>query len=585
MRAVQPKALHNAQGAMSNLGLLEKSHSLLLAIVTGLLSTSCTISNGIADFGNDVANQSPVTFGPSHRVVAGHFSSPIVDPWDDRGPVIIAFEYVDGNPHLAMRPVDGTQGCDTGIAYSSVVRDKLDNRAQLVAYLGVGEPGHVPLSFVDHNCNEYGQPIIGGGLPEHLYSDPPGYLVKVVLDPNTTPVTQLWDVDPWNGTHRVVADNVTWFSIFSKDEAALGVVDGGHFKVFDSQRNPVSDVGTAVTEILFLSGQSGPFLLVDGGVLRKYQSTADTVPSVIAEDVCQVSQDGSAALYYYSPCSSRQLQRYLWDSGRSTIIDSGIGSLVSSRNKAGTTDVFALYSKSNVQGGQDLWLYSPDAAPALVVSQFNRLYDWAPPPMLEILALVNADAYTGQLIRHDSSGDSVLANSVSVGFSEGMLANFDAGSAVGDLYFPPQLGGMPQLAVRQVPYVKNLSSIVTSKNAATVKYGTAIIANASAGKGDLLLTRYPSPTSPGPELPVTLASNVRVGNVKFFEAMNAVSYIENWDDELVQGHLVVKELTLDASTDISDEVREFQEVKFPSEGIMYVIPEGDRAGIWAAKAK
>jgi len=67
--------------------------------------------------------------------------------------------------------------------------------------------------------------------------------------------------------------------------------------------------------------------------------------------------------------------------------------------------------------------------------------------------------------------------------------------------------------------------------------------------------------------------------------MAGVAYIENWDPTLQQGHLAFRELTLDARTDISDEVRDFQEVKWPSPGIMYVIWNGDRAGIWVAKAK
>src|SRR5271157_1754665 len=105
----------------------------LAALITGALAVTvgCNIGskigNGISDFGHDLANPELVTVGgPGVQVVKGSYSSPIVDPWDDNGPVIVAFEFKDNVPYLAMRPLNGQGGCDTGVAYSSIVRDKLD---------------------------------------------------------------------------------------------------------------------------------------------------------------------------------------------------------------------------------------------------------------------------------------------------------------------------------------------------------------------------------------------------------------------------------------------------------------------------
>ncbi len=558
------------------------------------LITSCSIGSGIADFGNDVTNQPKITFGASRQVVKGQYASPIVDPWDDRGPVIIAFEYTDGAPHLAMRPEDGSKGCDTGVAYSSVVRDKLPNRMQLVAYKGPaepGKPGSEPLIFVDHDCNAYGEPIVGGYLPDILYPDPPGYLAKVVVSVDATTTTQYWVVDPWSATSRVLASNVTWYSVLDKVEHVVGVVDGGHLKVFDGKQKQVADVGNAVTEVLFVSGYTGPLYTVDGGIVRRYKSTSDTSPIEIAQDVCQVSQDGTSAIYFYSPCSERKLQRYRLDAGQATAIDTRVSSIISTRPKTGSANVYVLYTKPGNPSGQDLWLYSPDTDPALVLSNFNRMYDWTPPPSLDVMAMVNADADIGSIIRHNSAGDTPVLDSVSVKFSQGVLANFDTTALVGDLYYPPQLGSTPELAARGVPYVDQVSPVVSptldpsDPQPEILQYGSAVITNATEGIGDLQLMRMPSPTSQGPAQPVTLASGVPTGKLGFFEHMTAIGYIENWDKKLRQGHLVVKELTLDAITDISDEVQDFQEIQWPSEGIMYVIWNGDRAGIWVAKAK
>lgn len=583
--AIEAGRQHNSNAAMSDLALVQKAVALAQFGTLVPLLTACTISHGIADFGKNLSSQPHIAFGESQRVAAGQYSSPTVDPWDDRGAYVIAFEYIDDEPHLAMRLESGSQGCDTGVAYSRFLQNQLVHRVQLIAYQGGEQPA--PLHFVDHDCTEYGQPIPYGSLPEMMYTNPPGYLVKVVVNPATaSSTTQYWVVDPWNATTRVLASNVSWYSVLSKDDQVIGVIDNGHFRVFDGHQQLLSDVGTAVTELLFRTSlPSGPFFAVDGGVLREYQSTSDTAPVDISQDACKVSDDGNGALLYFSPCSSRQLLRYRLDTKQLTVIDSGVSAVVSSSAKPGTTDSFLLYTKPSPQGGADLWIFSPDASPAVTISNFSRLYDWAPPPALEILALANANADTGQLVRYTGAGVSSVLDSVSVKFAEpGILANFDPVGSLGDLYYPLHAGGTPQLAATGVPWVAQVSSVVTSTNPDTESYGAAIVTHSNAQVGDLELMRLPHPDSPGPETPVTLASGITPGKVEFFQEMAAIGYIGNWNGTLQEGHLAVHEMALDAFTDISDGVREFQEVTWPSEGIMYVIPNGDRAGIWFAKA-
>jgi len=584
---------------MSRLGLpVRLCRAYRLGVVTMVLS-SCSIGKGIADFGNDVANQPPVSFGTSRRVAVGHYSSPLVDPWDDRGPVIIAFEYKDDGPHLAMRPLDGTSGCDTGLAYASVVRDKLDNRAQVVAYQDAAGPqdcrGRV--HFVDHTCKEYGSPVPNASLPDLLYSDPPGYLVNAAvceLNSDNKPAissTQLLVIDPWSGASTVLAGKVIWSKIVSRDDLVVAVIDGGHYKIFNAQRQVTTDIGSAVTEIASLSGTDTGFALVDGGTLRTYKSVSDSAPVEIATDACQASSDSGGCLFYVSPCSDpklSQLQCYRADTGKSTPIDSGTSAPMASHVTSGSADFSVIYTKQDAQtNSTGLWLYASGSAPSQVVGNFSRLYSWAPPPNLEIISLVDAGADQGQMVRHTPTADTVLVDSVSVNFSQGLLANFDASNSVGDLYTPPQLGQTPKLIIAGVPYVKDRNSIVTppSTNLDSIPFGTAAIANAQGSIGDLTLLRYPTDTSPGPESPRKIASGVSPGGFKFFDAMNALAFTENWNAELTTGTLIVHELTLDARTKVSDEVREFQEVQWPAEGIMYIIPSGDRQGIWVAKAK
>ena len=570
---------------MTNLDFAAHSHGALGMGVCALLLSSCNIANGIADFGNHVVNQPPVAIGDSHRIATGQYSSPIVDPWDDAGPVIIAFEYLDGSPHLAMRPVSGSKGCDTDLAYSSIVRDKLDNRTQLVAYEGAGDAqGRGPVHFIDHSCQQYGATLPKAKLPAQLYRDPPGYLIEAA--DSTETMTQLLIVDPWNNSSTVLAGNVTWWGSWPSSDLALAVIDNGHFKIFDDKHQVTSDLGASVTTVVQLPSPAGSFLLLDGGTLRKYQSVTDPAPVEIAKDACQPVPDGGGCLFYFSPCDTRQLQCFRSDTGTSIAVDSGIGGPIASRVTAGDPNITVIYTKSSAQGGgSDLWSFSSGTAPAPIVPNFSRMYGWSPPPNLEIDALVNADSNVGQAIRHTAAGDTDLADSVSVNFSQGLLANFDVSRSNGDLFTPIQLGQVPEFVIGGVPWFDKQNSIFTSKNTDSIPYGTAVITDATGDVGNLTLLRYPSAVSPGPDLPRTIASNVPVNGCKFFEGMNAIAYTENWSDAAKTGTFVVHELDLDARTVVSDEVKEFQEVKWPSEGVMYIIFSGDRAGIWLAKAK
>jgi hypothetical protein len=558
--------------------LLSRRGALCTALAINVLgcNVGSKIGNGIADFGNNLANPDLVTVGgPGVRVTEGHYASPLVDPWDDDGPVIVAFEFQSDGPHLAMRPLKGGAGCNTGLAYSSIVRDKLDNLTQLVAYSSGGdEEGYGAVHFVDHQCKEYGQPILGAKLPAQLYKDPPGYLIATR--------NQLLVVAPWTGTVNVLADNVSWWDTWSNTEKSIAVITNGHFKVFDNQQRQIADIGTAVTAVTRL-GSSGGFMLTDGGALRSYTSLSDSAPFEISSDACDPSPDSGGCLFFYAPCSSRQLLCYKEESKTTIPIDTGVRSLVSARSSQDSR-LAVLYTKGAADGSNDLWRYTTGEEPSLTLSNFAQLYSWSPPAN-EIDALVNSDGVVGQVIRHTPTNDVEIASSVSVQFSQGLLANFDRNTSVGDLYSPVQLGQDPVLVAKGVPCVKDQAVMIQSRNEATMGYGRAGITGSDGRLGDLTLLRYPPSSTEGPDSPRVLAENVAVGKYRFFEHMNAIAYLDTWDLQNDVGKLNLYQLDLDARTLISDQVREFVEIFWPWEGVMYVIPQGDRAGIWVTRAK
>jgi hypothetical protein len=592
-RAATTKSNHNP---MTNMSALDFNQSSLRFVCTiGLLTigalnaTACNIGskigNGVADFGSALANPDLITVGgPGVLVARGHFSSPIIDPWDDNGPVIVAFEFEDDGPHLTMRPLNGDPGCNTGIAYSSIVRDKLDNLTQLIAYEeAANNDGYGTVHFVDHNCKEYGDPLKNAKLPNWLYKDPPGYLVDVR---DSGGRRQLLVVAPWSNQTTVLASDVTWSQKWSNADGAVAVIDGGHFRIFDAQQQLMADIGATVTNMVNLPGSSGAFALIDGGRLLTYQSMSDASPVEVASDACEPVPDSGGCLFFFSPCSERKLQCFRADSKQTIMIDTGVQSVVSSRSGTSDARIAALYTKANSQdrGNRDLWMFTTGESPLLMIPKFSRLYAWSP-PTTEVDALVNADSDIGQAVRHTPSGDTVIIDAVSVNFTQGLLANFDVSRSVGDLYSPIQASQTPVKVASGVPYVPHQDTIVTSKNEATVSYGRAVLTNATGSVGDLTLLRYPPTSADGPESPRVMASQVPMLHYKFFEYMNALTYTDQWNSDKSVGRLNLYELDLDARTFISDEVRDFQEVIWPWVGVMYVVPDGDRAGIWVARAK
>jgi|GEM_PF-2304836 len=534
------------------------------------------IGNGIADFGNNLANPDLITVGgPGVQVAKGHYASPLVDPWDEDGPVIVAFEFQSDGPHLAMRPLQGGAGCNTGIAYSSIVRDKLDNLEQLISYSEGGDAdGYGTVRFVNHQCQEYGAPIERAKLPAYLYKEPAGYL--------TATRTQLLLVSPWSNTVKVLVDDVSWWDWWSETEKSLAVIAGGHFKVFDGQLRQIADIGTSVTRVTRF-GSSGAFLLTDGGALRSYASLSDTAPFEISSDACDPMPDSSGCLFFYAPCASRQLLCYKDETKTTIPIDTGVQSLVSTRSSKDAR-IAILYTKPSADGSSELWLYTTGEQPKLMLSRFAQLYAWSPPSN-EIDALVDSDGVVGRAIRHTDDDDVELASQVSVGFSEGLLANFDRNTSVGDLYGPIQLGQTPELVAKGVPYVPNHDIIVQSKNEGTAGYGSATITGWDGRVGNLTLLRYPPSSGDGPDSPRVIAEDVPLGKFRFFIYMNAIAYADAWSRDREVGRLNLYQLDLDARTFVSDEVREFVEIFWPWEGLMYVVPEGERAGIWVTRAK
>jgi hypothetical protein len=81
-----------------------------------------------------------------------------------------------------------------------------------------------------------------------------------------------------------------------------------------------------------------------------------------------------------------------------------------------------------------------------------------------------------------------------------------------------------------------------------------------------------------------LASDVALGSFQFYDAMQALGYIDQWDSNRGAGRFVVHDIELDADYIMSDSVGQQFGISWPWVGVVYVVADGERQGIWAQKA-
>ena len=82
-----------------------------------------------------------------------------------------------------------------------------------------------------------------------------------------------------------------------------------------------------------------------------------------------------------------------------------------------------------------------------------------------------------------------------------------------------------------------------------------------------------------------IAERVHPRSYRFMLNMGAVGYVRDHDPDLGGGTLGVRVLETRDRFEVPGPVAEWDEVAWPSVGLLYVVEAGPRAGVWFAKAK
>jgi hypothetical protein len=74
------------------------------------------------------------------------------------------------------------------------------------------------------------------------------------------------------------------------------------------------------------------------------------------------------------------------------------------------------------------------------------------------------------------------------------------------------------------------------------------------------------------------------GTLRFVEQPRALAYLAH-DGTGVTAQLRAWLMDAELDVRVSDGVSEYRELPWPSAGLLYSVPQGDRAGVWFARAR
>lgn len=581
---------------MARPGLSSFLGSLFIGSLGGAATSACSLGEGYADFGRDVAQPEMVTVdGPGIKIADGQLSGMLVDPWGENGAVVVGFRYIDGVPNLRMQPFGGGKGCNVGRAFRCIVFNQLPNEPQLIAYLDDnGDDGRGTLNFTDHHCNVVYGGIPNAVLPERLFDSPPGLLV---LSGN-----QLLDVDPYRKKTRVISENVSRWSGPGAPEGKIPIwyIGNGQLVVIDHDtRAELARTGNDVTEVVF--DPNGDYIrqglyLVDGGTLTRYVEATGTTPSIVDTDVCGVGL-GPYGVSYLSPCGERKLIIKDPDKGYEFEVDTAVSGLLMAQVRSSSTgsgfELDALYTKpSTIEGAaDDLWLKQGAAPPKLWQSRLARFIAASitgPSPTL--VAIVDSDGTSGRLIRIESEGERTLCTGIHLSHgiettSQGWLVLTDVADGFGALTLV-SAEGQKTTVVQRYPVdakVKAPRADPSFDGITDTRYFDlrAFIGERSEnGLGTITLLNRNDITQP-----LSLGSKVPAEMFEFFRNMPALGYIDEFNVDLGTGTLNVFQTRVGAASTVARNVNEFAELLWPYEGVIYSVKKDDKYSIWAARAK
>jgi hypothetical protein len=524
---------------------------------------------------------------PGRRIASGNFFTMRIGGTDAEGPYVLAYEKIDDERTLAIMKFDGSSRCNAGPTdgfrpFLFGVRNTLPLAFPFTRTVDKVRSLH----FAGPDCSEVADPVPDSGLPFWPMSpieDPPGYLTLAGGG-------DFLMVRPWENEQKTLAEGVRLIvpkqERFYSLERHPDALDEAKFQlvVRDLDLKEVGRVGEDVKELDVVDGDYERAAYVENGNL--YVTKKPFEESTLADsDACAPAFPGGfrgRGLSYFSPCDEKELRLY----GSARLSDPGPGKSdlthVLRGPAVGDPSIGYLGNSAYVffattDGGdpetQTLWggrvgggIEAIGTAPQLTGSGAPRLSTFADQQQFQFV-LDYADG-VGRLVRWGPKSPlTELLTGVEECVGPICISNYDG--TTGDAIYVNANGttrkvasGVPSRGISSDP--DDGFGIISDFDGTT---GTLLVSDTAAKNFDVI------------------ARKVTPGGYWFLANLKAVAYLRDYDDEDGTGSFGVRVIETGDTFDSGIRASEFEEVGWPQPGLMYLVPNGDDAGIWFAALK
>lgn len=537
--------------------------------------------------------------GPGTRILAGSYHA-----LTSRGDLLLARR--TGAPEGSLTLIDPQRerSCE------------LEGAARFV-YPSIGWIAHTSatdassqgeIHFATPECDPLPSVVAGASLPFDVTHDHEAVLL--VGD-------ELRAIDPITGADRVIASAYAGADrLFLPGQQVYVwlVASQGELILFDARWRELSRFGEDVREVATISSP-GAALVQDGNALHLLRITAESslLDTVLTQDGCRPYAADREHFTYLSPCSERRLHSLDASNGD---VDFGpldvdpkytlpvsLGS-ASAQNR--TLRLFMLREVDTTIGLGELWALDvprdatsssndgaagapgsdAEAIPHKIANAADLAWLHSTPRRDGTYALVDVEAGVGRVVYVPRAGeaetivDAVPRTARNLFYYRRdywFFAHAAPGRDAHLVRICKLAGCSPAVAAAELPTETIAERVPELGFASAVSSEDfALLHDAEAGLGTLSIQDGP-----------VVAGGVPAGGfVGLYPIMNrGVAYLTRFDVERRTGALEYWNQSLDARGLVAENVAEFLRADWPYMGLIYLVPNGDNAGLWYARGK
>jgi hypothetical protein len=550
--------------------------------LAAFFSSGCDIVQGFQNASDAVFPEEKTYLdAPGYRIAAGGYRSLGFTAGTDLYLIARSAEATDTSLYAML--YGDPKPCAIRNVRNEQVGDGTVKGPALIAYF---EDDQLPstLHFADATCHTYDLTVPDSWPPYTWLPD--GFLVLSGRD--------LVLVDPVKSTTRTLAGSIQNAYFYAVADTSFVQV-GGRLIAFGPDWTPGGSVGDGV-----VTGASagGSFFLEDRGGIHRVASSGGSAPTVvdtvIAPDGCALRLPvglgaSESWVTYFAPCAEKKLIVYGTASSHTAelgvVADPGCVALIPDCPVDGdpAVDPFFIFYLADVDattGLGTLLVRTPDKQERKLGmnAALERLTIVPSASGTEGYALVDVANSLGRYVRWRPDGSTEeLATGVVRGMGD-LLVNFDG--RLGDFALP-STDGLLHVAQGVPP---GRFKFRDPKNR-----WTALFHDLGESSGLLSITRSTLDFSeavhapgPPPELDAIASRVVVDARTRFVSSVPGIAYLTNYDVEIDVGRLDYRNLELGFTATVSEGVADY--VSTP-DGLIYSLPFGDRAGIWAVRAR